>query len=221
MPAEAVLGLPTGIETHEQFSNPAQQKHAAELGMWAWLLTELLLFGGLFLIALVLRYEYPDSVHAATMHFKFWIGAANTTILICSSLTMSGAIMLSRLGGQRLMIYCMLATVALGTLFMGLKCYEWYLDWAEHMAPFLLDRPYELAGDAQSRLFVNLYFVATALHGFHLTTGVGLLSGLTWYARRPGFLSRHQNWIEIFGLYWHFIDLMWIMVYTVIYVVGR
>ncbi len=221
MPAEAVLGLPTGIKTHEQFSNPAQQKRAAELGMWAWLLTELLLFGGLFLIALVLRYEYPDSVHAATMHLKFWIGAANTTILICSSLTMSGAIMLSRMGGQRLMVRCMLATMALGTLFMCLKCFEWYLDWDEHMAPFILARPYELAGDPQSRLFVNLYFVATGLHGFHLTTGVSILAGLTWMARRPGFLSRHQNWIEIFGLYWHFIDLIWIMVYTIIYVMGR
>ena len=219
MPASAI-GQPTGIEVQEQFSNPAQQKRAAELGMWAWLLTELLLFGGLFLIALVLRFQYPASVQAAARHLKFWIGAANTAILICSSLTMSGAIMLSRLGGQRWMVRCMLITAALGSLFLLLKGYEWYVDWDEHMTPFL-DRPYALAGDPQSRLFVNLYFVTTALHGLHLTTGVALLLGLTWMASRPGFLSQHQNRIEIYGLYWHFIDLIWIVVFPVLYVVGR
>ena len=218
--AASIIGAPVGIETHEQFSNPAQQKHAAELGMWAWLLTELLLFGGLFLIALVLRYQYPDSVHAAALHLKFWIGAANTAILICSSLTMSGAIVLSRLGGQRWMVRCMLATAALGSLFLVLKGSEWFTDWQEHMTPFL-PGPYALEGDAQSRLFVNLYFVTTALHGLHLTTGVAILLGLTWMAKQPDFLAKHQNRIEIYGLYWHFIDLIWIMAFSVLYVVGR
>ncbi|MGI4811055.1 MAG: cytochrome c oxidase subunit 3 [Janthinobacterium lividum] len=223
MPADvagSIIGAPVGIETLEQFNNPAQQKRAAELGMWAWLLTELLLFGGLFLIALVLRYQYPDSVHAAALHLKFWIGATNTAILICSSLTMSGAIMLSRLGGQRWMIRCMLATAALGSLFLVLKGYEWFADWQEHMTPFL-PGPYALEGDAQSRLFVNLYFVTTALHGLHLTTGVAILLGLTWMAKQPDFLVKHQNRIEIYGLYWHFIDLIWIMAFAVLYVVGR
>ncbi len=219
MHAEA-LGQPTGIETKEQFSNPAQQRRAGELGMWAWLLTELLLFGGLFLIALVLRYQYPASVQAAARHLKFWIGATNTAILICSSLTMSGAIMFSRLGGQRWMVRCMLVTAALGSLFLLLKGYEWYADWEEHMTPFLAGL-YALAGDPQSKLFVNLYFVTTALHGLHLTTGVALLLGLTWMASRPGFLTRHQNRIEVYGLYWHFIDLIWIVVFPVLYVVGR
>ena len=216
----SIIGSPVGVEAYEQFSNPGQQRRAAELGMWAWLLTELLLFGGLFLIALVLRYQYPDSVHAAATHLKFWIGATNTAILICSSLTMSGAIMLSRLGGQRWMVRCMLATAALGSLFLVLKGYEWYADWDEHMTPFL-PGPYALEGDPQSRLFVNLYFITTALHGLHLTTGVALLLGLTWMAKQPDFLQKHQNRIEIYGLYWHFIDLIWIVVFPVLYVVGR
>ena len=209
-----------GIELKEQFTEVAQQKHAGVLGMWSWLLTELLLFAALFLIALILRLEHPDSVRNATHHLEFWIGATNTAVLIVSSLTMSGAIMTSRLGLQRLMVKCMLATAALGTLFLMLKGYEYYKDYVDHLTPFMA-RPYDLAGDKASILYVNLYYVATALHAFHLTTGVGILIVLALQARADGYLARHQNRIEIYGLYWHFIDLMWIMVFTIIYVMNR
>jgi cytochrome c oxidase subunit 3 len=216
MPSETLIG----IEVHEQFANAAQQRHAAEMGMWAWLLTELLLFGGLFISALVLHQMHPASVRNAALHLKFWIGATNTAVLICSSFTMSGAIVASRQGEQRWMVRCMLVTAALGTLFLLLKGYEYYTDYAEHLTPFL-DRPYALANDPASQLFVDLYFITTALHGLHLTTGVGILLVLTWQASRAGFLARHQNRIEIYGLYWHFIDLIWIIVFSVLYVVGR
>jgi cytochrome c oxidase subunit 3 len=218
--SHSLLGLPVGVEVREQFANAEQQRRAAELGMWGWLLTELLLFGGLFVSALVLKTLHPDDVREAALHLKFWIGATNTVVLICSSLTMSGAIMLSRLGGQRWMLRCMLATAALGTLFLALKGFEYWQDYIEHMTPFL-DRPYALSAFPASSLFVDLYFVTTALHGLHLTTGVAILLGLTWQASRPGYLERHQNRIEIYGLYWHFIDLIWIIVFPVLYVVGR
>lgn len=209
-----------GVHVLEHFANEGQQRRAGQLGMWAWLLTELLLFAGLFVTAMVLHVLHPSSVTAATGHLKFWIGATNTAILICSSLTMSGAIVLSRLGHQRLMVWCMLATAGLGSLFLALKAFEYYEDFAEHMTPFL-PRDYALAGDPASQLFVNLYFVTTALHGLHLTTGVAILLGLAWQASQPHFLQRHQNRIEIYGLYWHFIDLIWIMAFLVLYVLGR
>ena len=211
---------PVGIEVDEQFSNEDQQRHAATLGMWSWLLTELLLFAGLFAVAVILHVMHPASVKAAVHHLKFWIGATNTAVLICSSLTMSGAIMLSRMGWQRWMVRCMYATAALGSLFLALKFYEWFVDYQEHMTPFL-NRPYALEGDPASRLFTNLYFVTTALHGLHLTTGVGILLWMAWQAGKQGFLQQHQNRIEIYGLYWHFIDLIWIMVFPILYVVGR
>ena len=216
----AELAPTVGLARQEQFTNEAQQRTAGMLGMWAWLLTELLLFAGLFLIALVLRIQYPSSVAAAVSHLKFWIGAANTAVLIVSSLTMSAAIVLSRLGQQRLMLAAMLATAALGTLFLCFKGYEWYIDYAEHLTPFL-PRPYALAGDRASALFVNLYWVTTGLHGLHLVTGVGILLALTWQARAKNYLRRHQNRIEVYGLYWHFIDLIWIMVFPTLYVIGR
>ena len=218
---DGMIGAPVGIEVQEQFHNASQQKRAAEMGMWAWLLTELLLFGALFCIALVLHTVHPDSVRAAVRRLNLTIGAINSVVLICSSLTMSGAIMMSRLGAQRWMVRCMLATAALGVLFLLLKSYEWYTDYAEYLTPFLSHRPYALPDDAPSRLFINLYFCATILHGVHLLTGVSILGYLTWRGSRPGFLATHQNWIEIYGLYWHFIDLVWIIVFPVLYVVGR
>ena len=217
---EAVVEARIGIALHEQFANVEQQKHAAKLGIWIWLATELLLFAGLFATALVLHVLHPRAVTQAVDHLKFWIGAANTAILICSSLTMSVAIATSRLGHQRWMVRSMLATAGLGTLFLLLKAYEYYRDWAEHDMPFLAG-PYEVAKDPATTLFVDLYYVTTALHGLHLTTGVSILLWVTARARRPHFLQRHQNWIEVFGLYWHFIDLIWIVVFLMLYVLAR
>lgn len=209
-----------GIKLQDHFTDVRQQRHAAVLGMWSWLLTELLLFSGLFLVALILRILHPLSVQNATRHLEFWIGCANTVILIISSLTMSGAIMSSRLGLQRPMLWFMYVTATLGSGFLVLKLYEWYQDYLDHLTPFM-SRPYDLAGDPYSVLYVDLYYIATALHGFHLFTGVTILTILAMQARAEGYLTRHQNRIEVYGLYWHFIDLMWIMVWTIIYVMNR
>lgn len=210
-----------GVTRAHHFETVGQQRYAATLGIWAWLVTELLLFAALFLVALIVRVQHPEATIEAARHLKFWIGAINTAVLLVSSLTMSMAIAFSRMGWQAAMVRAMLATAALGTLFLVLKGYEYYADYEEHMMPFLAGRPYELAENPASRLFVNLYYVATLLHGLHLTTGIALLLGLTWMAAKDGFLSRHQNWIEIYGLYWHFIDLIWIMAFPILYVVNR
>ena len=211
---------PVGVSVLEHFANADQQREAARLGLWTWLLTELLLFSGLFLVATVLHVQHPASVTRAVQHLKFWIGALNSLVLICSSFTMSGAIVLSRLGMQRWMVRCMLATAALGGLFLVFKSYEYYQDYLEHVTPFL-NRPYAMADDPASQLFIDLYYVTTLLHAFHLVTGIGILLWMTWEASKPGFLHRHQNRIEIFGLYWHFIDLIWIIVFPTLYVLGR
>jgi cytochrome c oxidase subunit III len=210
-----------GVARAHQFETVGQQRHAATLGIWAWLITELLLFSALFLVALVVRLQHPEATIAAARHLKFWVGAVNTAVLICSSLTMSMAIAFSRLGWQRAMVRAMLATSALGLLFLALKGYEYGADYAEHMMPFLRGAPFALAEAPAARLFVNLYYVTTGLHALHLITGILLLLGMTWMAAKEGFLARHQNWIEVYGLYWHFIDLIWILAFPILYVVNR
>ena len=209
-----------GLEVHEQFANAEQQKHAAVLGMWCWLATELLLFAGLLLTALVLRTQHPASVAAAAQHLKLWIGGVNTVVLITSSFAMSGAIVLSRLGRPQEMVRCLLLTAGLGVVFLLLKSYEYYTDYVEHMTPFLT-RPYALAGDAASQLFVNLYWVTTMIHFAHLTIGCAIVFTMARLGSRAGFLGRHQNRIEIVGLYWHFIDLVWLLVFPTLYMANR
>ena len=217
--AEALAAV--GIEVEEQFADADQQRHSATLGMWVFLLTELLLFAGLFLSALVIRVMHPESATAAAQHLKMWIGAVNTAVLIVSSFTMSAAIELSKLGRQRWMVRCMLITAGLGAVFLMLKSYEYWVDYQEHMMPFLASRPYELADDLPTRLFVDLYYITTGLHGGHLTVGIGIMLVMAWQAGRAGFLERHQNRIEVVGLYWHFIDLIWILAFPTLYVLNR
>jgi cytochrome c oxidase subunit 3 len=210
-----------GVEVEEQFFSAEQQRHVATLGMWVFLATELLLFSGMFLVALVLRVLHPASVTAVALHLKFWIGATNAAVLIVSSFTMSLAIEASKAGLRRAMLRFLVATAALGVLFLCLKAYEYYRDWAEHMMPFLPGRPYVLDGDPASRLFTNLYFIITGLHGLHLTVGICLVLGMAFFGRRAGFLSRHQNRVEVLGLYWHFIDLIWLIVFPTLYLLNR
>jgi len=218
--AEA-LAAGVGLEVVEQFSSQGQQRHAGLMGMWVFLLTELLLFAGLLLTALVLRWTHTKSVLDAGAHLKFWIGAANSVVLIVSSLTMALAIEFSKLGRQRDMVRSMTATAALGGLFLCLKAFEYFQDYQEHMTPFLKGRPYALADDHASVLFVDLYYIATSLHAAHMLIGITLILFTAWQASHAGYLSRRQNRIEIVGLYWHFIDLVWIMVFATLYLVNR
>lgn len=210
-----------GIKVEEHFHSAEQQRETGKLGMWTFLLTELLLFSGMFVSALIIRVLHPDSVTAVALHLKFWIGASNTAVLILSSFAMSVAIECSRLGLQRPMVYAMLTTAGLGVVFMMLKGYEYFRDYVEHMTPFLSWRRYELVGDPASRLFTDLYFIITGLHAIHLTIGIGIMLVMTWMASREGFLRRHQNRIEIVGLYWHFIDLIWMIVFPTLYLLNR
>lgn len=209
-----------GIKVEEQFHSAEQQRETAKLGMWTFLATELLLFSGMFLSALVIRVMHPESVTAVALHLKYWIGATNTAVLILSSFTMSIAIEVSRLGWRRATVVFLLITASIGVVFLMLKGYEYYRDYVEHMTPFL-NRRFELVGDPPARLFTNLYFIITGLHAIHLTIGIGLMLVTSWMARRESFLTEHQNRIEISGLYWHFIDLIWMIVFPTLYLLNR
>lgn len=203
----------------EHFESYAEQRSASVLGMWVFLVNELLLFAGLFMTALALRLLHPEAVLAAGEHLKWWLGALNTVVLVTSSLTMTFAIEAARSFERRTAVLCLALTAGLGALFLGIKGLEYYLEYEEHLMPFL-DRPFALP-DAASRLYMNLYFVATGLHGLHLLIGVGLVLGLALRVSRPGFLEAKPTHVEITGLYWHFIDFIWMLLFATLYLVNR
>ena len=149
-----------------------------------------------------------------------WIGGINSVVLILSSLDDVGGDRASKLGRQRDMARCLVATAGFGVLFLVFKGYEYYGDYVEHLTPFL-NRPYELGHNQTTTLFIDLYYIVTSLHAAHLTIGIGIVLVTAYTASRPGYLGRHQNRIEITGLYWHFIDVMWIIVYPTLYLVNR
>ena len=209
-----------GVKVEEQFVDEAHQRETAKLGIWLFLSTELLIFSGMFICALVLRVMYPHSVSDTAQHLQYWIGATNTGVLILSSFAMSVAIEASRLGERRIVLYSMLTTAAIGLVFVCLKAYEYYLDWHGGMMPFFGGK-YALTADPPSRLFLDLYYLITLIHATHLSIGIGLMLYMSNAARKPDFLKKHQNRVEISGLYWHFIDLIWIIVFPTLYLLNK
>jgi cytochrome c oxidase subunit 3 len=207
---------PRALEHFESFE---RQRRSALLGMWLFLANEMLLFAGLFLIAAVVRLTHPEAVVEATRHLKWWLGGINSVVLIASSLSMSVAIEAARLDRDRLVLRALLLTAAQGTLFLGLKAVEYGLEYHEGLMPFL-EQPFILP-DPASALYLNLYFAATGLHSLHLAIGVGLVLAIAWRTSRPGFLRRKPTHIEVVGLYWHFIDLIWVMLFATIYLANR
>lgn len=214
------MAVQVGIKLEEQFENETQQREAAKLGMLAYLGTELLMFGALFEVALAMRVLHPHAVTAVALHLEYWLDSTNTAILILSSFMMSVAVVLSRFGRQKAMLLFLLLTAGLGVVYLCLEGYGYHLSSANHMVPFL-NQGYALAGDPASRLFVNLYYITAGLHMAHIFISVGLVLGMTWAARRERFLREHQNRIEIVGLWWHFMVLLWMAIFFVFDLLNR
>jgi cytochrome c oxidase subunit 3 len=204
----------------EQFDSAEQQRAAATLGMWVFLSTEVLFFGGLFSAYVVGRVLYPEAFAAASRHTDVVIGTVNTAVLLTSSLTMALAVRASWLGRQRAVTWLLLATLMLGLVFLGLKAVEYTKDYHEHLVPalnFAVDDPRE----AQIKLFFILYFLTTGLHAIHLTVGVGVVATLIVMNVRGRFSKAYHTPVEIAGLYWHFVDIVWIFLYPLLYLVSR
>lgn len=204
--------------TAEQFAAPEQQREAAFLGMWAFLATEIMLFGGLFFGIAVYRWLHAEAVSEASQHLYKTIGGINTAVLLASSLAVALAVLSAREGDRSRAIRNLLVGAGLGLAFLGIKGYEYYLDYKEGLMPGLGPKPFPLPPD--SELFINAYFFSTGIHALHVLIGVGVLAVL---ARRLAtglpLPARHIE-IEIGGLYWHFVDIVWIFLFPVLYLVG-
>ena len=203
-----------------QFDSLAQQSEATTLGMWVFLATEVLFFGGLFATYLIYRTWYPDAFAAASRELDVTFGTINTAVLITSSLTMALAVHAAQLGQRKLLMVFLILTMVLGTVFLGIKSVEYYHKFVEHHVPgpsFQFEKPYQ----QNAQLFFSLYFVMTGLHAVHMIIGIGIMLVMLWWAWRGTITKEYFSPIEISGLYWHFVDIVWIFLFPLLYLISR
>lgn len=205
------------------FDSLAHERETATFGMWVFLATELLLFGALFTAYTVFRWLYPESFEAGSGRLNLVIGAINTLVLLTSSFTMALAVHAGRADQSRRLCQLLAATACLGTLFLGLKAVEYTLDYHEELVPGVAFRASEWSPPAHSgpvQLFFILYYVMTGLHAAHLTFGVVVMLILAIRARRGAFAQGRDGPVAFWGLYWHFIDVVWLFLLPLLYLAG-
>lgn len=206
----------------EPFAGPAQQKQAADMGLWIFLGTETMLFGGLFFGFFVYRYSYAQGFAEAARHLDLLLGAVNTALLLSSSFVVACAVVAARLRRPTATALLLLATAALGAAFLAVKGYEYHQEISRGLAPFL-EQPFRYPGAhrAAAALFYNFYFAMTGLHALHLGLGILVLLGVAG-ATASGMLTAHMpRRVMAAGLYWHFVDVVWVFLFPVLYLIDR
>src|SRR5262249_142682 len=195
-------------------------REAGTLGMWAFLITEILFFGGMFLAYILYRTRYPDSFAAASHHLDWRIGAFNTSVLIVSSLTMALAVYFSQTVSPPKLIVCLILTMVLGAMFLAVKSYEYRQKFVDSLIPGFKFK-WEGHGEANHvEMFYFLYFAMTGVHALHMIVGLGIMTVITIMAWRGRFTEEYHSPVEISGLYWHFVDIVWIFLFPLLYLLG-
>lgn len=220
MKAETISKHATLNPLAHHFENLAQQREAGTLGMWVFLVTEIMFFGGLFMVYMVYRNWYPDAFAAASHELDVTLGVINTLVLITSSLTMALAVYSIQTGSNKLTILFLTLTLLLGLVFLGIKSLEYYHKFEEGHIPgsnFTFPEPYR----RNAEIFFALYFGMTGLHALHMIIGIGILTVLIFLTWRGRFSSEYHSPLELSGLYWHFVDIIWIFLLPLLYLIGR
>jgi cytochrome c oxidase subunit 3 len=202
----------------EQFEEMAQQKEAATLGMWTFLATEILFFGAMFMSYIVYRQTYPQAFAQASHHTVVLYGTVNTVVLLTSSLTMALAILAARQNQARNALRFLLVTILLGLGFLSVKGLEYYTDLKEHLWP---GSNFHAGLPVEAQIFWFLYWMMTGVHAIHVTVGVVLLSIMAYLTSRRRFSAAYHTPLEMSGLYWHFVDIVWIFLYPLLYLIQR
>lgn len=197
-----------------------QQHEAAQLGMWTFLATEILFFGGLVLAYLVYHYGYPQDFAAAARHTKIVLGTTNTAILLTSSFLVAWAVTVGKTGFGRGAAVLLAAAAGLGLIFLALKGLEYGEEYREHLVP-ALNFSFDAAHARGAQLFFVFYFVATGLHAIHVAVGIAILLAITNRARQQRYSADYHAPLTVAGLYWHFVDAVWVVLYALIYLPGR
>ena len=212
----------------EQFDDVDQQSEASTLGMWIFLATEVMFFGGLLTAFAVYRTGASREFALTSRHLNVLLGGLNTAVLLGSSLTMALAVRAAQLRGRRELVNWLLLTMALGAGFVGIKAIEWTHDYHEHLIPGInfqvpeKDQPVVEQEGLDSRkmqMFFVLYFFMTGLHLIHLLIGIGLVGVMAYLTWRHWFSGGGEVQIEVTGLYWHFVDIVWVFLYPLLYLI--
>jgi cytochrome c oxidase subunit 3 len=239
----------TAEETHghghpalqHHFENMEQQREAGTLGMWVFLVTELMFFGGMFLAYTLYRSMYPAAFASASNHLDITLGAVNTGVLILSSFTMAMAVYFTQVGNRRPQVLCLGLTLILGLTFLGIKGVEYYDKYEDHLIPGRLipGRPFdpvvaehgdkdphklhliEGATKEKVEMFYWIYFAMTGMHALHMIIGAGLITFLLIFSLKGRFDPEYHSPVEVIGLYWHFVDIVWIFLFPLLYLLGR
>ncbi|MBI4875781.1 MAG: cytochrome c oxidase subunit 3 family protein [Acidobacteria bacterium] len=201
------------------FTTPEQQFEAGKIGMWLFLVTEVLLFGGLFVGFGLMQNRHPEAFKAAHHHLDRILGLVNTLVLLASSFTMVMAVHAAQGGRRRRLIAFLVLTLLLAGVFLGIKYFEYAHKFHEGLLP---GKFYSHKGDTVPGqfMFFSFYFMMTGLHGLHIVAGMGLMVWLLWRARKGHFTSRYYTPVDLVGLYWHVVDLIWIYLFPLLYLIG-
>ena len=240
-------------ELYGQYKTLEQQKETASLGMWIFLVQEILFFGGIFLAYTINRHSHPIAFGIGGNMLSLKLGAANTVVLIASSFTMAMAVWSAQTSKKQLVTFFLIATLGLGSIFLGVKVVEYKQKFDHHLIPghgfditYCSKNPEacqlegkelatekkeiaegieaegsEVALNAHAQLYFSLYFGMTGLHALHMIIGAGVLLWLIWESRKGRYDVNYNTPVENFGLYWHFVDIVWIFLFPLLYLINR
>ena len=209
------------------FADMEQQRETSTFGMWMFLLTEIMFFGGLFCAYLVYRASYYQAFVEGSGKMNIGLGATNTAVLICSSLSMALAVRCAQIGQRKLMAWLLLLTIIFGFGFLGIKAIEYHEHWHNHEFPgpnfhFETGNPDHPATDpVHTEIYFSLYWAMTGLHALHMVIGIGLVLWIMIAGLRGAYGPVYYSPVENVGLYWHFVDLVWIYLFPLLYLISK
>jgi cytochrome c oxidase subunit III len=211
-----------GVLQHH-FDSLDQQRDASTLGMWAFVAQEAMFFGGLFTAYLVYRFLYPEAFHLGSHQLNILLGGINTAVLITSSLTMAMAVWSAQTGRRKQLTAWLVLTLLLGSAFLVVKYFEYAEKFHHHLVPgaHFTSTLFSPADAGHVQLFFCLYFAMTGMHAIHMIIGAGILLVYIPLAARGKFTPEYAHPVELFGLYWHFVDIVWIFLFPLLYLLGR
>jgi len=217
---------------HHHFDDLEQQRECTSLGMWLFLSTEIMMFGGLFFAYSLYRWAFPVGFHEGSHHLMIVWGTANTFVLLFSSLTMALAVHAAAEGKKQWIVFWLVATWILGAAFLGIKAVEWGTDFKEGLIPAVNWSYYTREPEAAAKLhaagsnvqqvamYFVIYFCMTGLHAIHMIIGLGLVGYFVYLANKGQFLRGNDQPVELLGLYWHFVDIVWVFLFPLLYLIA-